>query len=91
MDQRKNLIVEALQQLFSPASIVERNDVPVRKAEGLPLVAGLLFGQIPEILQIDVAGSRFESICRWTKDRILLGSDRQLCRGRSTSEWQAGT
>jgi 23S rRNA (cytosine1962-C5)-methyltransferase len=60
MDQRKNLIVEALQQLFSPASIVERNDVPVRKAEGLPLVAGLLFGQIPEVLQIDVAGSRFQ-------------------------------
>jgi 23S rRNA (cytosine1962-C5)-methyltransferase len=60
MDQRKNLIVEALQQLFSPASIVERNDVPVRKAEGLPLVAGLLSGQIPEVLQIDVAGSRFQ-------------------------------
>ena len=60
MDQRKNLIVEALQQLFSPASIVERNDVPVRKAEGLPLVSGLLFGQIPEVLQIDVAGSRFQ-------------------------------
>jgi 23S rRNA (cytosine1962-C5)-methyltransferase len=60
MDQRKNLIVEALQQLYSPASIVERNDVPVRKAEGLPLVAGLLFGQVPEVLQIDVAGSRFQ-------------------------------
>ncbi len=60
MDQRKNLIVEALQQLFSPTSIVERNDVPVRKAEGLPLVAGLLLGQIPEVLQIDVAGSRFQ-------------------------------
>ena len=60
MDQRKNLIVEALQQLFTPASIVERNDVPVCKAEGLPLVAGLLFGQIPEVLQIDVAGSRFQ-------------------------------
>jgi 23S rRNA (cytosine1962-C5)-methyltransferase len=60
MDQRKHLIVEALQQLFSPASIVERNDVPVRKAEGLPLVTGLLFGQVPEVLQIDVAGSRFQ-------------------------------
>jgi len=60
MDQRKHLIVEALQQLFSPDSIVERNDVPVRKAEGLPLVTGLLFGQVPEILTIDVQGSRFQ-------------------------------
>src|SRR6266446_7324213 len=60
MDQRKELIVEALQQLFSPASIVERNDVPVRKAEGLPLVTGLLFGQVPEVLTIDVQGSRFQ-------------------------------
>jgi 23S rRNA (cytosine1962-C5)-methyltransferase len=60
MDQRKPLIVDALQQLFSPSSIVERNDVPVRKAEGLPLVAGLLCGRIPEALQIDVAGSRFQ-------------------------------
>jgi 23S rRNA (cytosine1962-C5)-methyltransferase len=59
MDQRKHLIAEALQQLFSPASIVERNDVPVRKAEGLPMVTGLLFGKVPEILEIDVGGSRF--------------------------------
>jgi 23S rRNA (cytosine1962-C5)-methyltransferase len=60
MDQRKHLIVEALQHLFSPASIVERNDVAVRKAEGLPLVTGLLFGHVPEVLPIDVAGSRFQ-------------------------------
>jgi 23S rRNA (cytosine1962-C5)-methyltransferase len=60
MDQRKHLIVEVLQQLFSPASIVERNDVPVRKAEGLPLVTGILFGHVPEVLPIEVAGSRFQ-------------------------------
>lgn len=60
MDQRKHLIVDALQQLFSPDSIVERNDVPVRKAEGLPLVAGLLSGQFPEILETEVGGSRFQ-------------------------------
>jgi 23S rRNA (cytosine1962-C5)-methyltransferase len=60
MDQRKSLIGEALRQLFSPDSLVERNDVPVRKAEGLPLVAGLLFGQVPETLEIDVGGTRFQ-------------------------------
>src|SRR5258707_12185138 len=34
MDMRKNLIVEALQKL-SPGSIIERNDAPVRRAEGM--------------------------------------------------------
>ncbi len=60
MDQRKHLIVEALQQLFSPDSIVERNDVPVRKAEGLSLVVGVLSGKVPEMLEIDVGGLRFQ-------------------------------
>jgi 23S rRNA (cytosine1962-C5)-methyltransferase len=60
MDQRKRLVVEALQQLFSPDSIIERNDVPVRKAEGLPLATALLFGQAPEILETEVGGSRFQ-------------------------------
>jgi 23S rRNA (cytosine1962-C5)-methyltransferase len=59
-DQRKDLIVQALQQLFSPGSILERNDVPVRKAEGLPLVSGLLHGQVPENLEIEIGGSRFQ-------------------------------
>lgn len=59
MDQRKHLIVEALLQLFRPDSIVERNDAPVRKAEGLSLVTGLSFGQVPETLEIDIGGSRF--------------------------------
>ena len=59
MDERKELIVQALQRLFTPDSILERNDVPVRKAEGLPLVAGLLFGPAPENLEIVVGGSRF--------------------------------
>src|SRR3954453_20713732 len=34
MDQRKDLIVEALKNSFDPESIIERNDVPVRRAEG---------------------------------------------------------
>jgi 23S rRNA (cytosine1962-C5)-methyltransferase len=60
MDQRKHLIVEALERLFSPNSIVERNDVAVRKAEGLPPITGLLSGKTPELLRITVGGSQFE-------------------------------
>ncbi len=45
MDQRKGLIVEAMQQLFgSEITVIERNDSSIRKAEGLEPVVGLLAG-----------------------------------------------
>jgi 23S rRNA (cytosine1962-C5)-methyltransferase len=51
MDQRKPLILAALQTIFSPRAIVERNEVASRKFEGLPdangLVAGTLEGPVP--------------------------------------------
>ena len=37
MDHAKPEIVSAVQELFAPLGIVERNDVPVRKRENLPL------------------------------------------------------
>ena len=60
MDQRKELIVQALDILFSPASIIERNDVPVRRAEGLELTTGILKGEVPPRLKMKIAGMDFE-------------------------------
>ncbi len=59
MDQRKPLLVEALVSLLSPAAIVERNDAPIRRAEGLELTTGLLHGAIPADLAFESAGVRF--------------------------------
>lgn len=59
MDQRKDLIVAALEKQFAPASIIERNDAPVRRAEGMELVTGVLRGEAPVELEIEVAGLRF--------------------------------
>ncbi|HVZ57853.1 MAG TPA: class I SAM-dependent rRNA methyltransferase [Chitinophagaceae bacterium] len=42
MDSWKPAIVQALQTLFAPRGIYERNDVPVRELEGLPQVKGFL-------------------------------------------------
>jgi 23S rRNA (cytosine1962-C5)-methyltransferase len=42
MDTWKQSIVKALQKLFSPKGIYERNDVPVRELEGLPQQKGFL-------------------------------------------------
>jgi 23S rRNA (cytosine1962-C5)-methyltransferase len=60
MDQRKALIVDALREVFAPASIVERNDTPIRKAEGLELQTGMLFGDEPPPLPVTIAGLKFE-------------------------------
>jgi 23S rRNA (cytosine1962-C5)-methyltransferase len=40
-------------------SIIERNDAPVRRAEGLEAQVGVLFGEAPGETQIEVAGLRF--------------------------------
>jgi 23S rRNA (cytosine1962-C5)-methyltransferase len=42
IDQWKPVFVKALEQIFHPAGIFERNDVPVRELEGLPQQKGFL-------------------------------------------------
>ena len=77
MDMRKDLIVEAIEDVFWGASlagaarlaggapalqaftIVERNDAPVRKAEGLELRRGVLRGTASQIT-IEIEGVKIE-------------------------------
>ncbi len=47
MDLRRDLIVEALREVCAPASIVERNDAPIRAAEGMEPRTGVLHGETP--------------------------------------------
>jgi 23S rRNA (cytosine1962-C5)-methyltransferase len=47
MDMRKQMIVEAIQSETGCQSIIERNDAPVRKAEGLDLKTGVIVGNAP--------------------------------------------
>ncbi|MEP7078340.1 MAG: class I SAM-dependent rRNA methyltransferase, partial [Chthoniobacterales bacterium] len=47
MDMRKNLIVEAMKKELGAQTIMERNDAPVRRAEGLDLRTGVLEGAAP--------------------------------------------
>ena len=44
MDIRKDTITAAMVELFGEVMIIERNDVPVRKAEGLELRRGMVRG-----------------------------------------------
>src|SRR5437867_1843247 len=43
MDQRKAMILAAVQELFAPRAIVERNELASRKFEGLSDANGILF------------------------------------------------
>lgn len=59
MDQRKLMILEALQRIFSPRAIVERNETASRKFEGLADANGLLAGELAGPVDISLNGLRF--------------------------------
>ena len=59
MEQFLPVIVDTLREQLSPAGIYERNDVPVRRLEGLEERTGLLYGQVPERVEILENGIRF--------------------------------
>ncbi len=65
MDQRKTAIAEILNRLLAPRAILERNDMPSRKFEGLPETHGVLAGTLSEADQAAVPvlmnGLRFEA------------------------------
>lgn len=53
MDQRKDLLIDAIREVFTPSSLVLRNDSSMRTAEGLePEVAVLLGSPQPESLTL---------------------------------------
>ncbi len=56
MDLAKPLVVAALREVLDPRVIVERNDSSGRRAEGLEEIVGLLHGEAPGEISIEVAG-----------------------------------
>ena len=60
MDTRKDLIMNAIVDLFGDVTIIERNDVAVRRAEGLELRSGVLQGNVPSPVEIVIGSLQFE-------------------------------
>jgi 23S rRNA (cytosine1962-C5)-methyltransferase len=76
MDMRKDLIAQAIAQVFGQVTLIERNDAPVRRAEGLELRTGLLTGVAPPSpIVIEIAG---------TKERAPLQFEVDLLHGHKT-------
>ena len=61
MAQRQDIIVQALVEVFSPTSIVQRNEGNVRKAEGLDQVKGVIHGETPAPFVVRHQGSAFHA------------------------------
>lgn len=61
MDQRKALIVGALQTIFSPRAILERSDTAARKFEGLAESQGTLQGELAGPVTVHLNGLKFET------------------------------
>ena len=59
MERFKQDIVDALVDILHPEGIWERNDVPVRKLEGMEMQTGLLYGHVPDHVEMTENGLRF--------------------------------
>ena len=59
MERFKQDVVDALGEEMHPRGIWERNDVPVRRLEGLDLCTGLLYGEVPDRVLMTENGVRF--------------------------------
>lgn len=52
MEHWKQEIIDILVELFQPLGIYERNDVPVREKEGMSLMSGCVYGEVPPLVHI---------------------------------------
>ena len=92
MDQRQGLIVEALLALAAgwgaePVTIVERNDAPIRRAEGMELRTGLLHGEAA-VQEVEILGLRFElDLLHGQKTGFYLD---QVDNYREVARWAQG-
>jgi 23S rRNA (cytosine1962-C5)-methyltransferase len=60
MDMRKELIAQAIVDLFEAKNIIERNDAPVRQMEGLEARTGILSGGATSKIKIEINDIKFD-------------------------------
>ena len=72
-EARKDELVRILVELLRPAGILERNDPRVRALEGLDQRVGLLYGEVPERIEVKEADVTFEAdLWRGQKTGLFL-------------------
>ncbi len=88
MDMRKDIIAQALKNILSPASIVERNEAPSRLAEGLEVITGMLHGEAPAPFALETPHGVFTlDLLHGQKTGLYLD---QLENYAKVAQWAAG-
>lgn len=90
LERFREEIVAAIEETVRPLGILARNDVPLRRKEGLPLSAELLRGQVPatvEVVEHDVRylaapweGQKTGAFLDQRENRVFVGAQ---ARGRA--------
>jgi 23S rRNA (cytosine1962-C5)-methyltransferase len=58
-DALKPMLVDILREALNPVGILQRNDVKARRLEGLEEIRSVLWGSVPEEVEITEDGTRF--------------------------------
>ena len=64
IDRLRGDIASILEGLLRPRGIFERSDLPARSHEGLAPVTGVLHGEVPDTIEVELDGVRLEAPIR---------------------------
>jgi 23S rRNA (cytosine1962-C5)-methyltransferase len=76
MERLKASVVRALVARLAPRGILERNDARVRGLEGLPPSVSVLFGEVPDTLEVEEGGLRL-AVDPWRGQKTGLFLDQR--------------
>jgi 23S rRNA (cytosine1962-C5)-methyltransferase len=82
LESRRGEIVAALEDVFAPAGILARNDVPVRRHERLTRSMELLAGAVPESIEVREGPIRYLA-APWTGQKTGAFLDQRENRARA--------
>ena len=89
-DALKPLLVDILREALGPAGILERNDVKARRLEGLEEIRGVLWGAVPDEIEINEDGTRFiVDLLRGQKTGFFLDQCQNRIAARRLASGQA--
>jgi 23S rRNA (cytosine1962-C5)-methyltransferase len=89
-DALKFHLIDILKDAIQPAGIVERNDVKVRRLEGLEEVRSVLWGSVPDEMEIMEDGIRFSvDLLRGQKTGFFLDQSENRVAAKRHASGQA--
>jgi len=80
IERRRDDVVAGIQAALTPAGVLLRNDVAIRRHEGLPLEVTLASGEVPEVVEVMEDGVRYLA-APWTGQKTGAFLDQRENRG----------